>query len=247
MGSKHVGDTFTNKQGQKYQVLQHYKGTGKYLVRFEDGTEVVAFNCSVVNGTVMNRNTPSLYGKGIIGYGEYLIKDGGILTKTYSDWSGMFDRCYGEQNKKDYSDCEVMGNFIYYQFFADWVESHLIYQDGLKYEVDKDLLVKGNRTYNENTVSLLPVEVHRHIGVSKKVKNTDLPTGVVYVKSRNKYRVVCSTGGKTSHRGIFKTLEEAHQCYLDVKIDYAKLLIDRYEKYLTNRQKHALLLEETYL
>ncbi len=79
----------------------------------------------------------------------------------------MLERCYSEKRQKiqpTYKDCTVHADWRNYQLFAKWYYENYP-SDGEKYDIDKDILVEGNRVYSpeacmfvtrkENTVKAL--------------------------------------------------------------------------------------------
>jgi hypothetical protein len=114
-------------------------------------------------------------------------------------------------------------------------------------ELDKDLLVYGNKVYGPETC----VFIDRKINVflpEYKAKRGVYPTGVSLDKSmpEKPYRSRCNSvvTGKTEYLGHYKTPEEAHQVWLAYKLEQAyilaaeqtdervaKALIAKYENY----------------
>lgn len=241
---KYVGNHIITKQG--YKLMCVGEDGNRLLVKFEDSP---VFSVAVPHyniGNVSNHNVPSLYDTGFLGYGIHKTKEDKKFVLCYTKWSGMITRCYSNK-LVDYMDCVVDSHWHNYQNFGDWWLQQTITKSDLVFDLDKDLLVKDNKVYSERTCSLLPKEIHHHISTNKKNKNTELPKGVVWVPDKKKYRVVSSIGGEVKHRGIFPTKEEALECYLHTKISYAALLVDKYDNYLSDTQKEALISKVTYL
>lgn len=68
----------------------------------------------------------------------------------YSRWSRMIERCYSDayhRRKPSYSDCYVHDDWKRLSVFKAWMEL----QDWVGKELDKDILVEGNRMYGPDT------------------------------------------------------------------------------------------------
>ena len=115
----------------------------------------------VKTGSVKDKLLPTVLGIGIVG-DKYPTKVDGKHTKEYSIWRGLFKRCYDEKFHKNnitYVECEVVSKFVYYDKFFDWCQNQIGFGiDG--FEIDKDLLVKGNKYYSEDFCVFLPKEIN---------------------------------------------------------------------------------------
>ena len=62
-------------------------------------------------------------------------------------WRSMLQRCYMQnESQKTYIGCSVVNEWHNFQNFAKWFELNWP-KDGGLYELDKDIKVKGNKTY----------------------------------------------------------------------------------------------------
>ena len=87
---------------------------------------------------------------GIIGEGIYVSRINSIRTKEYVAWDAMLQRCYDDKLHKrhpSYKDCTVCEEWLNFQNFAKWFNDNNI--DGC--QLDKDLLIKGNKIYSPET------------------------------------------------------------------------------------------------
>jgi len=92
--------------------------------------------------------------------------------------------------------------------FKNW----MIEQDWKNKELDKDLLIIGNKTYSPNTCMFVTSTINKLIGVHGSSKNT-YAIGVSWSKRNNKYRADCDVQGKQRYLGLYLTEEEASQVY----------------------------------
>jgi hypothetical protein len=94
----------------------------------------------------------------------------------------------------------------------DWEGKHL----------DKDLLVKGNKTYGPETCLFLEPRINTFLVESVKSEGS-LPTGVSKHKKKNRYEATCMSieTGKSTYLGYYETIEDAHKAWLAFKLEQA--------------------------
>ncbi len=151
--------------GNQSRVIYPTKTSGnleiiKYIncsnveVRFVDtGFVTTARIDSIKRGNVKDRLRPSVCGVGFIGVGDNKVSENGKITKVYQTWQGMLQRCYSEALQKIkpwYVGCTVHPDWHNFQVFAKWYDKNYP-TDGNKYDLDKDILVEGNRVYGPET------------------------------------------------------------------------------------------------
>lgn len=137
-------------------------------------------------------------------------------TQAYKAWSNMLSRVYNEKTLKrtpSYSDCTVCEEWLDYQTFALWYNERWF--EGA--ELDKDILIKGNRTYSPDTCMLVPKYINTILG--KTFHNGKNP-GVSWHKLTGKYIVHLNKYGKIMHLGLYTTIEEAFKVYKTAKEEY---------------------------
>lgn len=124
-------------------------------------------------GGVKDLLMPKIYGLGFHGVGDYKATINGIITPHYNRWFGMLERCYSPNAHirfPTYVDCTVHPLWFNYQNFAKWFdENKPLNADISKYDLDKDIKVKGNRMYGPNTCSIVLAETN--IAFSKENKS----------------------------------------------------------------------------
>lgn len=124
--------------------------------------------------------TYCLYGVGITG-NKYPTSENRKHLKEYRLWNGLLERCYCPKSQEKFSPIRV----VQYprisspmNTFMNGVRSKQTGNEG--WELDKDLLVKGNKVYSEDTCVFLPKEINSALTHRKNVGNK-LPVGVVPV------------------------------------------------------------------
>ena len=191
---------------------------------------------------VRNRYLPSLYGVGYLG--EATVMDGcGRLSKEYVIWSKMLERCYCSKylaRKPTYDGCTVSDNFKNFTFFKNWCNKQVGF--GEKYfSLDKDILLKGNKLYSEDTCAFIPRELNNLLTL-RKASRGNLPIGVTPSRSNIlKYTAKVTIFGKGVVLGDFNTPTEAFYAYKVAKEEHIKCLAKSYEKILDARVVNALI------
>lgn len=146
-------------------------------------------------------------------------------TNAYRVWYSMINRCTDgkavRDKYKNYLECSVSENFKDFQYFAEWCQSQVGYGvDG--YQLDKDILIKGNKIYSEDTCAFVPSHINSLILKLERVRG-ECPIGVVFEQRRNKYMAHMSYGNsETRFIGYFNTSEDAFYAYKFEKEKFIK-------------------------
>ena len=189
---------------------------------------------------------PSVHGVGYLGYGKY-----GTDHPAYNVWRSMIRRGYDLKLKdkfKTYIDCTVCDEWHCYQNFAEWYDSEYV-DIGMGLDLDKDILLAGNKHYSPETCCLVPRSINTFI-IGCDSRRGDTPIGVHYEKlriGRNKYKANCNNPitRKVENIGYFRTAEEAHQAFLKRKTQHLEGYYDLI-KSLKSGDRIYLALKERY-
>jgi hypothetical protein len=201
--------------------LIEYKDYKNVLVKFINTGTTAWFRADhIKNGRCKDKYAPTVFGKGVVG--DNITKINGVTTKLYNLWGGMLERCYSKSFHKKYPSyigCSVSNNWLYLDNFKLWFEDY--YKEG--FELDKDLLVDGNKVYSEDTCVFVPKDLNNLIKYNKTLKKRDLPTGVA--EHSGKYYSYTSD---KQCLGGFYTQEEAFLVYKSWKESKIKSLAEKY-------------------
>lgn len=124
------------------------------------------------------------------------------------------------KDKPTYTDIIISEEFSYFHLFYEWC----IVQKGFtksEYQLDKDILFKGNRIYGSEYCVFVPPILNNFI-LFKFNQNRHLPMGVM--KSGDKFRGNISRFGETVKSSVFASQEQAYEWYVKEKNCYAKEL-----------------------
>lgn len=172
-----------------------------------------------------------IYGIGHVDY-SLPITENGEKVKEYESWRGMIKRCQDSNYLKrepSYEGCFISNEWTYYTNFYSWVisqENYIKWKEGKKrWAIDKDILIKGNKVYSDETCLLVPMNVN-NLFTTRKLHRGPYPIGVSYSKKNNKFLAYCNDpfkertdGGRYlgHYLGSYKTPEEAFYAYKDFK------------------------------
>lgn len=233
----HVGDLYTANCGTQCKVVQRLSGS-QVVIEWQDEFKhrQIARPERVMSGKVYNPYFKANCGVGYAGFGKYLpARD----KEEYSIWSGMLERCYDSEyhiDKPTYADCTVCEEWHNFQNFAEWCQT----QKGFKlqgYQLDKDLLVYGNRKYSPEACCFIPSYVNSLFSCSDSIRG-DLPLGVtlgIYSKTKGQRYLAQVRAKKISnygqrYLGSFGTISDAHKAWQVAK---SKVIQDTLNIYST--------------
>ena len=211
-----IGTLYDIPKYGKAEVIE-YNGPRNIKIKFiNTGYETITTSAHISTGRIKDRLAPTVHGVGVIG-SKYPSKVNGIPVKEYSLWATMLQRCYDskEHNRHPtYKDCTVSENFKSYEYFYEWCQEQVGFgNDG--WQLDKDLLVKGNKVYSEDTCVFLPNEINSAI-LNCKGSRGELPIGVSLYK-QDRYKAMGHLNGKNVFLGIYSTPELAFKAYKEKK------------------------------
>lgn len=197
-----------------------------------------------VNNEAESREAQELYYGVGFRTGKYSAYNGNTQKEQYRIWSNALKRCYSKwfkENRKSYDNCVMSDNFKNYDYFYEWCENQVGF--GGDFALDKDLLVKNNKTYSEDTCVFLPREINNAL-ILRESKRGDLPIGVSFSERDHKYRVTLTMFGKNINGGYFKEACEAFKRYKELKELYLKSLASMYKDRIDIRAYEALITYE---
>jgi len=114
-----------------------------------------------------------------INNGKYPATLNGEYIREYMLWKSMLTRCYNtkyQEGKPTYIGCSVSENFKNYSYFHEWCQNQIGFGN-VDFQLDKDLLHKGNKEYNENTCVFIPIETNSVL-TKRQLDRGLLPIGV---------------------------------------------------------------------
>ena len=237
-----VGKVCKSKSSGDFKILKYNdsKNVEIQFLKTEYETSVQLTN--IRNGEIKDPYLPSVYGVGVSG-SRYPYKINGRNTKEYVLWKSMLQRCYSDAFKKKhptYEGCKVSDNFKSYEYFYEWCNSQVGF--GVEgFELDKDLLIKGNKVYSENSCVFIPREINSVLIKSEASRGEHL-IGVSWCKRNKAFKaMVCKNKGKQEYLGYFKTELEAFKAYKIAKEAFVKEQAEKWKGKIDERAYEALI------
>lgn len=231
-----TGEIFITKQGWEIEIIEYFGWNNCTIL--VDG-RIIRKNISYQNikfDRINNPYYPSFSGVGFIGEGKYTGGKNDFSYKYLTIWSGMLQRCYNEkriEKNPSYKGVTVCKEWHNFQTFAKWYEEN--WKEG--FELDKDILFKGNKVYSPNTCTFVPQEINS-LFTKKGIKRGDCPIGVI--KMGSKFRAQIQNKNNTKIYKYCDTPEEAFQAYKTAKEIYIKEVADKYKNQITEQTYQAM-------
>lgn len=187
-----------------------------------------------------------VYGAGFNDKTRLVFVDGKHI-KEYTLWQDMLKRCFSgkyQTRYPTYNGCSVSENFLNYSFFYDWCQEQIgfggVDEKGRYWQLDKDLLFVGNKTYSETNCVFVPQEINLFFNDYCNARG-DYPLGVSFNKQVGKFVARCNINGKLKHLGYFNTAEEAFGVYKPFKEALCKQLALKWESEIDSRLFNAMM------
>lgn len=142
-----------------------------------------------------------------------------VKHRAYSTWKHMLGRCYSKKcqdKQKTYIGCSVCDEWLVFSnFYSWWKENHV---DG--WELDKDLLISGNKIYSPDRCLYVPVSLNLSTVLRDSARG-DYPLGVYFCKGKFKAQIGNGVGSRI-FLGYYTSMLDAHKAWLDAKLEIIK-------------------------
>ena len=241
-----VGKVCKSLNSGDFKVLKYNDKKNVEIQFLKTGYRKVAEMKEVRNGSIKDQYAPSVYGVGVTGT-KCPTKVNGRNIKEYDLWCSMLGRCYSDKSKKKhptYEGCEVSDNFKSYEYFYEWCHSQIGFDNdgnGNPFHLDKDLLIKGNKVYSEDSCVFIPAEINSLLVRSDKIRGEHL-VGVCWSNTSKAFVAqVRKNKGKPEYLGLFKTEIEAFNAYKEAKESFIKEQAEKWKGKIDERAYEALM------
>ena len=237
-----VGKILKSKNSGSFKIVKYNNSRNVDIQFINTGYETSAQLEHIKNGNVKDPYVASVHGAGVAG-AKYPITINGVHTKEYELWCNMLKRCYSDAYQKKqptYKGCKVSNNFLRYEYFYEWCHIQVGFNNK-DWQLDKDLLVKGNKVYNEFTCVFLPKEINSVLTKSTATRGEYL-IGVCWSKTHKAFAAqVSKSKGKKEHLGSFNTEIEAYNAYKTAKESFIKEQANKWKGKIDERAYNALM------
>jgi len=162
-----------------------------------------------------------------------------MATRAYLLWYSMKGRLKMKDLKPSYVECEISTEFRDFQKFAEWCQ-HQIGYGNEDWQLDKDLLTKGNKTYSPDQCVFVPREINMALVKCDRSRG-NCKIGVYYETERGGYHASLRRKGRKKNLGLYATEDAAFSAYKVAKERYLKDLAEEFKEALDPRAYQALL------
>ena len=163
-------------------------------------------------------------------------------------WQGMLQRCFDEKLKQKYPTYQGV------TCSKEWISMTPFIEDVSKmkgydldgWDLDKDILQKGNKLYSKDACCFVPHEINILL-IKRDNHRGEWPVGVCFDKASGKFKAQIRINGKKKFLGRFTTPEEAFQAYKTAKEDQIKVVAEKWKHQLDERVFQALMVYEVVI
>ena len=237
-----VGKVCKSLNSGDFKILK-YNDSKNVEIRFlKTGYEATVELVQVKRGGVKDPYLPSVHGVGVSGT-KYPSTINGVITKEYDLWQNMLRRCYSDIYKKKYptyESCEASDKFKSYEYFYEWCHNQIGFVNQ-GWHLDKDLLIKGNKVYSEDSCVFIPQGINKVLTKCTASRGEHL-IGVNWCKRDKVFMArVSKNKGKREHLGYFNTEIEAFKAYKQAKESFVKEQANVWKSQIDIRAYEALM------
>ena len=215
------------------KIIQ-YINASNVIVEFQDDYKYKV-HCAYrefKNGKVKNPYDKTFYNVGYTGVGKYKARKNNEFSIQYKYWQSMLRRCYSEEYHKKqptYVKCQVDAEWLNFQNFAKWVDENFYEVEDERIELDKDILLKGNKSYNKYNCVFVPQSINM-LFTKNNIARGKYPIGIT--EHFDKLEVSCKNfNGKRIYLGLYEKYEvlKAFNTYKKYKENLIKEVADLYK------------------
>ena len=242
-GKMKIGSKYKVNCGASLTIVEDL-GWDNVIVKFDSGYVTKAQRSCILNGKVRDKLFRSVYGVGYHGVGEY---DWASHKVAYQTWVDVLKRVHVEKKSRtSYLDVSVCDEWHNFQNFAKWFYEQDLSEtkdgNGKRYDLDKDILVKGSKMYSPETCCFVHSEINCLFIRNKRFRG-NLPIGVT--KSGKRFAARLSKGfDNRVFLESFKTETEAYLSYKKAKEMYLKELAEKWKGKIDDKVYEALMTYE---
>lgn len=164
-----------------------------------------------------------------VGFNDSLVSVfvSGRTVWQYDLWVSILKRCYQKNTRcknEAYKGVTVCDEWLSFANFFGWLNKEVGYRGKpVGMELDKDLIIKGNRVYSPEACSFVPSCVNTLL-ISCKVARGEWPVGVCFHKNNGWFVARLNCYGVVKHLGNYSTPEDAFAVYKIAKEAHIKVV-----------------------
>jgi len=139
-----------------------------------------------------------------------------LLSPYYDAWNGMLKRAYClkfHARFPTYTGVTVCEEWHSFMAFRAWMET----QDWQGKQLDKDIIVPGNKVYSPDTCVFVPPAINTLL-LDGGAARGEWPIGVYWHKRGKKFCAQIKIAGRLKYLGLFTCPHEAHMAWRKAKV-----------------------------
>lgn len=147
------------------------------------------------------------------------------ICPFYACWKYMLGRVYNpkyKRNKLTYQNTSLHKDWLYCSNFKAWMET----QDWEGLQLDKDILISGNKHYSPETCVFVPAYINSCLNIRANGRGVQ-PLGVHLVGKKFQAQL---SEASFRYLGLHPTAQEAHKAWQVAKVGSLKKVLDKYSK-----------------
>jgi len=229
-----IGETKLNKYGSEITIIK-YLNSRDIVVRFtKENYETTTRYDAFLEGRTKNPYDKTICGVGYLGEGGYVKTKKCVANPIYVTWDCMLRRVYSDKihkRKPSYIGCSVTEDWHNFQVFAKWYNENYYKIEDQEMQLDKDILLKGNKVYSPETCIFVPQNINK-LFVKKRSTRGEYPIGVHYSERYKSLISSCNNNdnsGLPEFLGCYSTPELAFNAYKTYKENIIKQVADKYK------------------
>lgn len=156
----------------------------------------------------------------------FVIKVNGSNIWQYDLWHSMLKRCLTGKYKsinKTYDQVVVCDEWLSFANFFEWVNREVDYGgQPVGFELDKDLMVFGNKCYSPTACSFVPKHINQILTNTTHGVLTNRANSGRFYKSFRMY-------GATVNLGTFDTAQQCRSAYASAKEAHVRYVAEQYK------------------
>jgi hypothetical protein len=139
----------------------------------------------------------------------------------YKAWMSMLTRCYSQrfhERQPTYAGCHIHPDWKYFSAFSSWMQS----QKWQGMELDKDILVPGNKLYSPDTCVFISGAINAFVSDRSRYRGAH-PIGSTFHKQSKKFLASCNNPetGIKEYLGVYGFASVAHEAWRARKHQHA--------------------------
>jgi hypothetical protein len=240
--SEHIGEQNKNKHGTIMTIIEFNK-TDDITIQFEDEYKYIKQTTypNFLRGVIKNPYDKTIYNVACTGDGVHKISVHNKLTIEYKTWHNMLGRCFiPKRMRGSYEGITCCKEWLNFQNYAQWYKDNYYEVRNERMEIDKDILVKGNKVYSPEFCVFLPQRINLLL-INRKNHRGKTLLGTRHNDNGTFSAHAVGSDEKSQYLGTFPTEIEAFNAYKEFRENVFKEVAEEYKGEIPDSVYQALI------